>query len=419
MKIQSTHTTSLHPCGLELACIDEHAYLVCGCYELKDESEARREGCLEVFPLHSKASQTSSSSSSSMLSLQSPSIIPCSSGVLDLKVDGDVAATALSEGKMVIYHLHREEEEVKGEGEGEEDDHKVTAEIMLSYSQPEEGLFLSVDSNQPFSHFLHQTCNDAKVVISTQASSIILCEVMEGGEDLTVIDQKSSAHCLLGEPMPVWTVAMDKFHHRYRYLSGGDDCIFRMWDSRVSGPAQAMSKYHRAGVTTAQWHPQVDNLFLTGSYDEECCVWDVRSLRQPIHSIQTGGGVWRAKWLSASSGCKHENTFTDGIVTTAMQAGCSIHSLSGSICYDGEEEGEGKGRVTALQHSSSFFSDERPSQLIYDVLLVPNNIEDRKHWKVGSEIESDREGKPSHLYDQSTLVACSFYDSLVYLLSPV
>lgn len=135
-----------------------------------------------------------------------------------------------------------------------------------------------------------------------------------------------------------------------------------------------------------------------------------------------GGGVWRAKWLSASSDpftflCKHDNTFSDGIVTTAMQAGCSIHSLCGSICYDGEEEGEGKGRVTALQHSSSFFSDERPSQLIYDVLLLPNNIKDRK---VESERESDREGKPSsHLYDQSTLVACSFYDSLVYLLSPV
>lgn len=284
MKIQSTYTTSLHPCGLELACIDEHAYLVCGCYELKDESEARREGCLEVFPLHSTALETSSSNT---LSLLSPSIIPCSSGVLDLKVDGDVAATALSEGKMVIYHLHREEE-VNGRGE---DDHKVTAEVILSYSEPEEGLFLSVDSNQPFSHFLHQSSGDAKVVMSTQASSIILCEVTEGGEGLSVVDQKSSAHCLLGEPMPVWTVAMDKVHHRYRYLSGGDDCIFRMWDCRVSGPAQALSKYHRAGVTAAQWHPQVDNLFLTGSYDEECCVWDVRSLRQPIHSVQTGKRV--------------------------------------------------------------------------------------------------------------------------------
>ena len=34
----------------------------------------------------------------------------------------------------------------------------------------------------------------------------------------------------------------------------------------------------------------------SGSYDEDVRVWDVRTLRRPVSTFSTGGGVWRLKW---------------------------------------------------------------------------------------------------------------------------
>ncbi|RYH30972.1 hypothetical protein EON65_03695 [archaeon] len=99
----------------------------------------------------------------------------------------------------------------------------------------------------------------------------------------------SNVHSMLNQPMPIWTVAMDKHHDTHRFATGGDDSVLRLWDIRTFMQAcVGVSKHHTAGVTSAQWHAHHTHVLVTGSYDETCCVWDVRNMKKPVSVINTG-----------------------------------------------------------------------------------------------------------------------------------
>lgn len=256
MVILQSCSTPLHPCGLEVVVVGDKRYLVCGCYEL-DEGTQTRDGCLQIYHINDD------------LTIVPCERFSCPAGVLDFKVDGAYIAVALSNGLTIVYKLTGAD--------------PLRCEVVLEYEKEDEGLFLSVD----FTSLNNSLSSDSgsKLCISSQASSIMVCDISPSG--LQMVEHKTNTHCLLGEPMPVWTVAMDKYHDRNRLASGGDDSIFRLWDLRCEA-AVARSKFHTAGVTAIQWHAGYENIFLTGSYDEQCAVWDVRNLIKPLHTVNTG-----------------------------------------------------------------------------------------------------------------------------------
>lgn len=248
--------TPLFACGLETTKVDERRYLLCACYEL-DEASGKRDGCIQTYRIASDYSLT-------------PDLcIQCPAGVLDFKVCGNWIATALSDGRCTMYSLSSSSDAV------------LQHESATEFQKTDEGMFLSVDYNTDLSG----SANGSTVCLSTQSSSILVCSLAQSG--LTITSHREQAHKLLGEPMPIWTVGVDKVHQPNRFGSGGDDMVFRLWDMRTEEPL-ATKKFHSAGVTALQWHPKHEQLFLTGSYDDQCCIWDVRNLSQPLHILQAG-----------------------------------------------------------------------------------------------------------------------------------
>ena len=62
----------------------------------------------------------------------------------------------------------------------------------------------------------------------------------------------------------------------------------KLWDLRAAASPIAIVKRHNAGVTSAQWHPRLEHVFASGSYDEFVRIWDDRMLVKPLLEIHTG-----------------------------------------------------------------------------------------------------------------------------------
>jgi len=136
-----------------------------------------------------------------------------------------------------------------------------------------------------------------------------------------------NAHTLFGCASEVWTTcfATNKHYstHDNIVISGGDDCKMKLWDLRTdcSKPINTIGdREYGAGVTTVSYHPFLENVFASGSYDESVRIWDMRKLSSgesqiPMASVNVGGGVWRIKWHPTNKG---------RILVGAMHGGCRV-----------------------------------------------------------------------------------------------
>lgn len=133
----------------------------------------------------------------------------------------------------------------------------------------------------------------------------------------------------------------------------------------------------------------------SGSYDEKVRVWDSRSLRDPLSTTPTGGGVWRLKWHPNPSkgnlllaACMHA-----GVRVLSMGVGPSDPLVSGELEPSPAELEKGSidegGRVVATY--------TRHESMAYGV-----------DWcRLSSSLQCP----------QAVIASCSFYDSLLCLWS--
>jgi diphthamide biosynthesis protein 7 len=267
----STCKTKLHPCSIEKLLninLPSEKYFIVGSYEL-NELSATRIGRIDIFDKKCEFKACSE----------------VDAGILDLKViSTNKFVYADSKGYLVFNQICSDESMLK-------------VDVIGSFRASDyTGLALSLDWNS-FPHANDLTENfvsnnssiygNNRYIVSYQNGSVALIGHDSTG-DLCLMKLIENCHQMRGENQPVWIATFNK-HVNDVFLTGGDDCTLKLWDTRQGyNPIHVNRNHHQAGVTSAQWHPAKPNIFVSGSYDASIKIWDDRIMRSPLLDISAG-----------------------------------------------------------------------------------------------------------------------------------
>ncbi|XP_012271683.1 diphthine methyltransferase [Orussus abietinus] len=152
---------------------------------------------------------------------------------------------------------------------------------------PEDTTTMALSLDWSIGKWSDDMCQDSNIVGSYSNGAISLFKLDgEGFKEIT----SWSAH-----QFETWTAAFDYWNSNVIY-SGGDDCKFQRFDTRVGSKPTNVNRSHTAGVTSIRSDPFREFSLTTGSYDETLRFWDTRKLRAPLGETVLGGGIWRIKW---------------------------------------------------------------------------------------------------------------------------
>ncbi|EFA76071.1 WD40 repeat-containing protein [Heterostelium album PN500] len=249
-----------------------------GTYQIDQEHNQqykdRRSGKLYLFDVEI-GKPSPSSSPMTCTQLQE---IEFNSGILDMKwtkTDQPKLGVVLSRGDLAIYRV----------GDIDGTNQKSLVPVMnatpISPSESDEILALSLDWNK----------SGTRIITSFSNGSLALFDV---DNDKPETIERWDAH-----GYEAWIAAF-YYHQEQLMFSGGDDCLWKHWDSRVGLSTPTITKRCDMGVTSIHCHPHRENIVAVGSYDENLRVWDLRSMRSPVSTTALGGGVWRVKWHPSS-----------------------------------------------------------------------------------------------------------------------
>lgn len=128
--------------------------------------------------------------------------------------------------------------------------------------------------------------------------SDILISVSDSSGCVSVLHLTNNAlsikHNWKAHSYEAWTTAFNAFNPSTVY-SGGDDSILNLYDTKSGMNVARITSGHNSGVTSILSNPKKENLFFSGSYDENIRFWDSRCIKKPVEVVNVGGGVWRLK----------------------------------------------------------------------------------------------------------------------------
>ena len=79
-------------------------------------------------------------------------------------------------------------------------------------------------------------------------------------------------------------------------------------------------RHFNAGVTSLLSDVYEEHILFSGSYDENLNTWDTRSLKNPLKTLNMGGGIWRIRQISF----EEDSPFCDILATACMHAGFKL-----------------------------------------------------------------------------------------------
>uniref|UniRef100_A0A6B2L9R2 methylated diphthine methylhydrolase n=1 Tax=Arcella intermedia TaxID=1963864 RepID=A0A6B2L9R2_9EUKA len=231
----------------------QYGTLAVGCYQLNEESK-EREGFVFLYNFNNLK----------QFVLRQSLRIP---GIFDMKWKDQYLGIASSTGSVDIYELQKD----------------VTLKNITSFNQPDaQNCFtLSVSWN-----------SNSEIAASYSTGRVSVLSFNEGSNELCTVWENDHSHSLES-----WIVSFLKSNPNI-IISGADDCSLKLWDIRTNNlkPIASNSKSYTMGVTTIDSRLKYgENGFLVGSYDETVRYWDLRNMKDSIHTFNSGGGVWRIK----------------------------------------------------------------------------------------------------------------------------
>ena len=133
--------------------------------------------------------------------------------------------------------------------------------------------------------------SEPQIAISHSNGTLTVVDV---GQSQPRVSESGEAH-----ELETWIASYDSWNPKVIY-TGADDCQFCAWDIRqgLDNAVFRNKKTHTMGVCSIQTNPQIVHSLITGSYDENLRLWDMRMGASPVVKLEMGlgGGVWRLKW---------------------------------------------------------------------------------------------------------------------------
>ena len=393
-------STPLHACCIETYRPNDSSSsssFACGLYQLEEASgegsEVSRRGRVVLYDVVTGSELAAEETEG---------------GVLDMKwTSGSLLACATSEGCLQLLQY--------GSGEGREEGvgphclrtvgtYRDKSE-RSNEEEEDEGMFLSLDWDLHQSQLLLPSDGERKIVVSTQQGSLKLFSLDSSSSSggLRLLTTYSHEHMLSHQPVPAWIAAFNTHSQGTCFLSGGDDGVLKLFDIRSSSGScvQMNRESHEAGVTAAQWHPERENVFVTGSYDEQLRVFDQRKLSAPLTAARAKGGIWRVKWLRRRQIRKSQDGHSDEVIE---DEGCCSEILAacmhaGAKVFRYSHDNSGSSNDNSLECVVSREGGSRSPQsnhLLY-------GIDDGKRLtSVGDEELSE-----------DVVISCSFYENMI------
>nr|XP_034191546.1 diphthine methyltransferase isoform X1 [Osmia lignaria] len=176
-------------------------------------------------------------------------------------------------GYLQIYELKNDEEKV--------------LQLLIEEKVANENEVLALSLDWCTGRFTNDNELVPKIVVSDSKGFISLFQIIE--------NKLNKINSWPAHEFEAWITAFDYWDTNVIY-TGGDDCKFQRFDTRIGYYPSTSNRIHGTGVTSLHSNATKEYLLSSGSYDEILRLWDTRNLKRPISEINLGGGVWRLKW---------------------------------------------------------------------------------------------------------------------------
>ena len=113
-------------------------------------------------------------------------------------------------------------------------------------------------------------------------------------------------------------------------------------------------RHFGAGVTSLLSDIYEEHILYSGSYDENLHKWDTRNIKNPLQSLNMGGGVWRIR----------QPTYKDELLNTRIIATACMHA--GFKLLDKKD----MKILTEYQHESLAYGIDFKSSKIADTITL-------------------------------------------------